>query len=154
MGQYQGELRISLGLSFPKGIILSAKYFPVNNLAAEIHGGAIPHLMNFGFGFHYHLSRYDAPNTFVSGQMTLMQAWTGNLSDPNDYTAKVFSISLMDFGLGWQNDSDIGRYFVLFGPGLAFVEEYGRHPLYGSLTKEEGIFTPFVDAGIYFPRIN
>ena len=153
-GQLKRDLQLSLGLGFPKGIIVSAKYFPVDDFAVEIHGGAIPNLMNFGFGFHYYLSSYDSPNTFVSAQMTLMEAWKGDVANRNDVEAKGFSISLIDVGLGWQNDSATRRFYVLFGPAVAFIQERSRHPVYGTLYKDDGIFTPFLDAGIYLPKLN
>lgn len=146
--QLRGDLRLSLGLSFPKGIIISATYFPVDYAGIEVHGGAIPHLFNYGFGLSYYLSKFDSPNTYLSSQFTVMQAWKGDAANPADSTAKTFSIFLMDLGAGKRFSSPVNEFYLLIGPAVGFIETQSRHPVYGMLSADRGIVTPFIDGGI------
>ncbi len=88
LAQRSGEILFTIGVSIPKGLIAQIRFYPISGIGLELHGGAVPHIGNFGGGLLLH-SRVALPGALYyigSGRIFIGRhgdtATTGILDSP------------------------------------------------------------------------
>ncbi len=151
--QFRGDWAFSIGFGLPKGGIMSVKYFPVDRVGIEIHGGAIPHILNYGLGLHLHLST-DRPNTMLSLDLSKISGFSSY--GPKDSLAIDTTIvtgattSILSVGLGREFDSARDAGYFLLGPTYVLSrKEYLYNRAYGDSLRDALSFRwiAFVEGG-------
>lgn len=116
--QHKGDFFICYGFEFPSGGYLSLRYYPVDNIGAEIYTSAFWYIFNYGARVNIHQEK-SLPHTFFSIGFSHMTAY--NPSTVHDTTTgQVLYLSRfmrgIDLGIGRDVEFDFKHLSFQAGP--------------------------------------
>ena len=128
LSQKKGDvvLSISLGL-FSRGL-LSAKVFPVDNFAIELHGGLLPTtpIYNYGVALHTYFDT-DRPNLFMLVGVSNFGSLFGTAIDSTDnglIMSNGVSMTALNIGFGREFYSNGKVHYFDLGPTYLLSSTY------------------------------